>query len=141
MKTAEKSVYCPCCGSEKPAYDFPAGGQICTLCAMLSPSAAVLLALETQKRGRLHALHTKAGRKQARIAAKLELYASEGKRCSACHHRKSADAYNKCASASDGLQPICRTCHTIWLAATKSGGRQSWYLIRNAMRAASPEGK
>lgn len=141
MPTSEPAVYCLCCGRDKPAADYAPGRTICSLCAMLDVNTIVTLVRDTANREHSIAVHTKNGRKQARIEAKLARYKLEGKRCTACHNRKPIEDYNQCAPQPDGLQPICRTCHKLWLAAIRSGGRTAWYIIRDALRAQSPEGK
>ena len=85
--------------------------------------------------------YTLAGRKAARVRAKLDTYAKLGKRCTACHNRKPADEYHASARQCDGLQPMCKACNKIWIATMKSGGPAAWHAVRAAMRAASPEGK
>lgn len=141
MNSAPTIVYCPCCGRDKPAYDYPAGKQICSLCAMLDANTAVVLARETAQREHSVRAYTASGRKQSRVAAKLALYETAGKRCSGCHHRKPPSGFNKCAPTPDGLQPMCKSCNKIWLAARASGGTRAWHTIRDALRATSPEGK
>lgn len=141
MPKAPVLTYCSCCGTEKPAYDFAPGSSICSICDTLTAREAVALTRESFRREHSIATFTKAGRKQARIAAKMLDYSINGKRCTACHNRKPVDAYNKSAPTPDGLQAICRACHTLWAAAVKSGGPRAWHAIRDALRAASPEGK
>lgn len=141
MSTHDTLVYCPCCGREKPAYDFPAGRYTCSICCMLPGDEATLVTRETVRREQMLAAHTKQGRKQARIAAKLAAYETTGKRCTACHHSKPPSAYNKCAPQSDGLQPICRSCNELRVVTMRNGGLPAWHAIRAALRAASPEGK
>ena len=141
MSTLETIIYCPCCGRDKPAYDYPAGKHICSICANLDADTAVFLTRETVKREYSFQTHTKVGRKQARIAAKMEIYATTGKRCSACHHYKPVKAYDRCAPQPDGLQPNCKTCNNIWRETRAHGGKAAWHQVRDALRAASPEGK
>lgn len=137
----ESTTYCRCCGRERPTTDFRPGALICSLCAMLPAAEASALTRDTCARERAVATQTAAGRKAARIEKRMAQYAQHGKRCSACHHYKSIDHYNKCAPQPDGLQPVCKECHTIRLAATKAGGRAQWHVVRAALRASSPEGK
>ena len=141
MKKPESLTYCPCCGVPKPNWDYPVGASICTLCAMLDVSAAVHLTRETVRRELNVSEYTLAGRKAARVRAKLDTYAKLGKRCTACHNRKPADEYHASARQCDGLQPMCKACNKIWIATMKSGGPAAWHAVRAAMRAASPEGK
>lgn len=137
MPKPESLTYCACCGRDKPAYDYAPGSLICSLCEMLSAREAVMLTRETFRREHSVATFTAAGRKQARIAAKMLHYSIHGKRCTACHDYKSPDAFNKCAPTPDGLQAICRDCHVLWVASVKSGGKAAWHTIRDALRAAS----
>jgi hypothetical protein len=141
MTTAETIIYCPCCGRAKPSYDYPAGKHICTLCAQLDADTAVFMTRDTVSREYSVKTYTAAGRKQARITAKMDRYMREGKRCSGCHHLKPPSEFNRCAPTPDGLQPMCKPCNKIWLAARKSGGPAAWRAIRDALRALSPEGK
>lgn len=137
MPKAEMLQYCACCGREKPSYDYAPGSLICSLCDTLTAREAVMLCRESFKREHSVATFTKAGRKQSRIAAKMLQYSISGKRCTACHGYKAPDAFNKCAPAPDGLQPICRTCHTLWVASSKAGGPIAWHAVRDALRAVS----
>ena len=141
MTTASTIIYCPCCGRDKPAHDYPAGKHICALCAMLDADTAVFLTRETVRREYSVKIYTAVGRKQARVTAKMQQYARDGKRCTGCHCRKPPDLYNKCAPMPDGLQPMCRACNKIWVATKHSGGPAAWHAIRDALRARSPEGK
>lgn len=141
MSTASTIIYCPCCGRDKPAHDYPPGKHICSLCAMLDADTAVFLTRETVRREYSVKTYTAVGRKQARITAKMERYAKEGKRCSGCHHRKPPADFNKCAPTPDGLQPMCKACNKLWLSLRKEGGNALWRQVRDALRAASPEGK
>jgi hypothetical protein len=141
MTTADATLYCPCCGQEKPAWDYAPGLSICSLCARLSANDASLKTRATIRVEHAMATQSAAGRKAARIAARMAQYAQHGKRCTACHHLKPATAYNKCQPQPDGLQPICRECHVIRMATIKSGGLKQWHMVRDAMRASSPEGK
>lgn len=141
MTTADTLVYCPCCGKEKPSYDYPVGRHTCSNCCDLPGDSASLLTRETVRREQNVRQHTALGRKQARIEAKLAHYQAHGKRCTACHHLKPAGAYNKCAPMGDGLQPICRTCNELRVMICKREGITQWHAIRAALRASSPEGK
>ncbi len=141
MTTADTLVYCPCCGHEKPAYDYPRGQHICSICSMLPADHAVLLTRETVRREYGVKKYTAQGRKAARIEARMEQYGREGKRCSACHYYKPVESYNKCAPQPDGLQPNCKQCNKIWMSTKRSGGQSMWITVRDAMRKASPEGK
>jgi hypothetical protein len=136
-----KTLYCPCCGHDRPTSEYRPASHVCNFCIALTASDATILARETMGREIAISTQTKEGKKRARVAARLEHYARHGKRCSACHHYKPADAYNACAPQPDGLQPICRSCYTIRQATVKSGGLTQWHAVRDAMRANSPEGK
>lgn len=141
MSNVTATIYCPCCGQEKPAWDYAPGLSVCSLCALLTGNDATLKCRATMRIEQNLANASAAGRKAARIADKLRQYAVSGKRCSACHHLKTPDHYHRCKAQSDGLQPVCQECNTIRAAALKSGGLAQWHLIRDAMRASSPEGK
>lgn len=141
MSKPDPLVYCICCGNDKPSWDFAPGRDLCSLCMLLPPDAAVKSALEARRRADAAARNSKQGRKAARIAAKLEMYSRYGKRCSACHHPKPAEDYDSCAPQPDGLQPNCRACNKLWRLTVKSGGVQAWHIVRAALRATSPEGK
>jgi len=135
------AIVCLCCGQDKPSYDFRPGHQICTLCDTLSAAEATIMARATFSAQHKFMTATKDGRRQARIAAKLVSYETTGKRCTACHCPKPPSAYNKCAPAPDGLQPICRGCNELRVASIKNGGLTAWRTIRAALRASSPEGR
>ena len=141
MEKSEKTNYCPCCGLTKPAYDYAPGLLVCSLCAMLDNNSVVKLTRETVRREAAITEFTALGKREARIAKRLALYAGVGKRCTACHNRKPVSEFNACAPQSDGLQPMCKTCHTLWMASRRSGGPAAWHAVRAAMRAASPEGE
>ena len=142
MTKADTLVNCICCGQDKPAWDYPPGGHTCTLCSMLPVDQAVIKARGTAQREFLFVTQTKQGRKQARINAKLEKYKTTGKRCTACHHLKPAEAYNACEPQPDGLQPICRACNQVRAQLVKEpGGLALWHAVRDGLRKSSPEGK
>jgi hypothetical protein len=109
---------------------------------MLPVDQAVIKARGTAQREFLFVTQTKQGRKQARINAKLEKYKTTGKRCTACHHLKPAEAYNACEPQPDGLQPICRACNQVRAQLVKEpGGLALWHAVRDGLRKSSPEGK
>lgn len=141
MPAIEKTTVCLCCGQDKPSYDFKRGHVICSICDMLDIDAAVTMARATFSAQHKFLTATRDGRKQSRIAAKLAAYEVHGKRCTACHHLKPAGAYNKCAPQPDGLQPICRGCNELRVISIKNGGTHAWHIVRDALRASSPEGK
>ena len=142
MTKPETLIYCPCCGKDKPSWDYAPGGYTCTLCSMLPGDQAAIITRETVRRENLVISQTRHGRKQARINAKLEKYKVAGKRCTACHHLKQAEAYNACAPQPDGLQPICRACNQVRAQLVKDpGGLALWHAVRDGLRKSSPEGK
>lgn len=137
-----KTKYCLCCGLDKPANQYAIDSEVCIQCTSMPASQAVLMVRETMQREQHIALHTRQGRKQARINAKLEKYKVTGKRCTACHHLKPAEAYNACAPQPDGLQPICRACNQVRAQLVKEpGGLALWHAVRDGLRKSSPEGK
>lgn len=146
MQPSTQTTYCQCCGHDRPSSDFYAGAIGCSLCLTRPANEIITLTRETMRREYAVATYTKNGRKAARVAAKMEKYHATGKRCTACHHPKPPEAYNKCAPMPDGLQPICRSCNALRVASIKGGaatgtGMQTWHAIRAALRASSPEGK
>lgn len=141
MPTSATLITCPCCGKEKPAFDFPNGRYTCSICCMLPGDEAALITRETVRRELAVRQFTSVGRKQARVDKRMEEYARNGKRCTACHHKKPAADYNKCAPQPDGLQPICRQCNELRVTSMRHGGMAAWHTVRDAMRASSPEGK
>jgi hypothetical protein len=132
------TIYCLCCGHEKPATDYLPQNSICIICASRPSNQVALMSRETLQRELAISNHTKAGRKAARIQARLDRYATAGKRCSSCHHHKPAADYNACAPASDGLQPICRSCNQLRVTSVKQGGLALWRTVRDALRATAP---
>lgn len=129
---------CLCCGRNLPGYQFGAGSNVCTLCEQMSVRDAVIMTRATADRILAVSLHTRAGRKEARMAAKLAKYAVTGKRCTSCHEHKAPDQYNRCAPQPDGLQPICRSCNKLRVTILESGaGLGQWHIVRDALRQAS----
>jgi hypothetical protein len=141
MKPIDPTTYCLCCGRERPASDFYAGAVACSMCLTRPASEIVTLTRETVRREYAIAAYTKDGRKRARIEAKLGVYMVSGKRCTACHTPKPPEAFNKCAPAPDGLQPICRSCNETRVAVMRSGGLKAWHVVRDALRAQSTMGR
>lgn len=130
-------VTCLCCGLAKPYTDYYPGNTVCVICAALPANDAVAKAYQAWSARLAWETDAAAGRKAAKVARKLAQYASEGKRCTACHDYLAPDAYNRCASAPDGLQPICKTCNKLMVACKAAGGINTWYVVRDARRKAS----
>ena len=139
MPRSKPPIICQCCGKAQPHGDYNIGVNICSLCDSLSAREAVRLTRATLKQYNLIITSTKAGRLAARQASRLAEYNRTGKRCTACHGHKPPAAYNKCAPASDGLQPICRTCNEIRVASTRSGGLAAWHTLRAALRSGNDD--
>ena len=125
---------CQCCGLDRPQDQFYRGHMICATCETLPVFEAVTLTRMTCAKFYSAKSAVNITRKDRRNVARFERYAKEGKRCTACHGRKKVEAYNKCAPAPDGLQPICRDCNRLRVTLMAAGGLASWRTVRDAMR-------
>lgn len=63
------------------------------------------------------------------------------KRCYSCHGRKPGSAFDKSETTADGLETACRSCNDLFISIVPLGGLSLWHQVRDALRAASPEGK
>jgi hypothetical protein len=132
-------IKCVCCGRYLSPDQYLPRKSICALCNTLDANEAAVTTAATWQREHIHLTETREGRRQAKQLAKLETYSLTGKRCSACHHHKSIEAYGACATRGDGLQPICKACNKIRVSIVENGGAVSqWHMIRDALRQSAP---
>lgn len=131
---------CHCCGNAKTPDQYAPGRHVCALCAGLSVYESVEITRATIQRFTSAQQLIKHSGMEQRRQAKIDQYIAQGgKRCSACHALKIPAEYNKCATHTDGLQPICRACDktrvTLMSMAPAGQGLNLWHTVRDSLRA------
>jgi hypothetical protein len=133
------TIICLACRDVLLEAHFQRKSAVCVKCSKLSLTDLVITALGAANLPLPDGSRiVQSTRKQVKREQLHAQYAVTGKRCSACHARKTAAEYAVSNNRADGLQPTCNACGKLHLLLIKKApfgtGVTLWHSTRDAMR-------